>query len=270
MSEEPLVRTVSHDIEIDMGGRSQLVFSSAVHDRATFSFERVRFTLDGDELTPIEVVEDDGTRLHLLELTKPGRLGAHYEAVIEGQSRPNEPKRLDEVIYRRPSRYAESDYLGPTSRAMFTGLKGWALIDAVEDWVHGNLRYLPGASIPTDGAEQTLMHRKGVCRDYAHLVCALLRAHDVPARLVSVYAPQLKPMDFHAVAEVLVDGAWYVIDATRLAPRERMLRIATGRDAADTAWLTNTLASLKIASMKVAASSNRELEVDPSTRVQLR
>ena len=39
-----------------------------------------------------------------------------------------------------------------------------------------------------------------------------------PARVVSVYAPGLYPMDFHAVAEALVDGQWRVVDATLLAP----------------------------------------------------
>ncbi|WP_454295956.1 transglutaminase domain-containing protein [Salana multivorans] len=39
---------------------------------------------------------------------------------------------------------------------------------------------MPGSSLPTDGAERTLLARQGVCRDYAHLVVALLRALDVP------------------------------------------------------------------------------------------
>ena len=40
-----------------------------------------------------------------------------------------------------------------------------------------------------EGASDTLMAGAGVCRDDAHLVIALLRALDVPARLVAVYAP---------------------------------------------------------------------------------
>ena len=56
--------------------------------------------------------------------------------------------------------------------------------------------------------------------------------------VVAVYAPGCDPMDFHAVAEAWVDDAWHIVDATRLAPREAMVRIATGRDAADTAFLT--------------------------------
>ena len=79
----------------------------------------------------------------------------------------------------------------------------------------------------------------GVCRDYAHLVIASLRALSVPARLVAVYAPGCQPMDFHAVAESFVDGAWRVVDATCLAPRQSMVRIATGRDAADVALTTS-------------------------------
>jgi transglutaminase-like putative cysteine protease len=69
-------------------------------------------------------------------------------------------------------------------------------------------------------------------------VIALLRAMDVPARYVACYAPRLDPMDFHAVAEVLVEGEWSVVDATRLAPRTSLVRIGTGRDAADCAFLS--------------------------------
>src|SRR6478736_7634733 len=50
-----------------------------------------------------------------------------------------------------------------------------------------------------------LLAGNGVCRDYAHPVVTLLRAVNVPARLVAVYAPGLSPMDFHAVAEAYVD-----------------------------------------------------------------
>jgi len=65
------------------------------------------------------------------------------------------------------------------------------------------------------GTGPTLLAGAGVCRDYAHLVIAVLRAVNVPARLVSVYAPGCQPMDFHAVAEAYVDGQWRVVDATR-------------------------------------------------------
>ena len=49
---------------------------------------------------------------------------------------------------------------------------------------------------------------------------------------------QLYPQDFHAVFEVHLNGIWYVIDGTRKAPLNGMIRIATGRDASDAAVAT--------------------------------
>ncbi len=102
--------------------------------------------------------------------------------------------------------------------------------------------------------------------DYAHLVVALLRALDVPARLVAVYAPGLDPMDFHAVAEAYIDGAWHVVDATALAPRSTLLRIATGRDAADTAFLTTIGGLVALRMLNVTATVD-DLPLDDMTRL---
>jgi len=95
-----------------------------------------------------------------------------------------------------------------------------------------------GSSGPLDSAVDTLLAGEGVCRDFAHLTIALCRAQEIPARLVAVYAPGLSPMDFHAVVEARVEGRWQVLDPTRLAPRGALVRIATGQDAADTAFLS--------------------------------
>jgi transglutaminase-like putative cysteine protease len=67
---------------------------------------------------------------------------------------------------------------------------------------------------------------------------AFCRALNVPARYVTCYAYQLQPPDFHACFEVLINGMWYLFDATRLAPLNGLVRIATGRDAADAAVCT--------------------------------
>ncbi|SLF21967.1 transglutaminase-like enzyme, predicted cysteine protease [Mycobacteroides abscessus subsp. massiliense] len=132
----------------------------------------------------------------------------------------------------------------------------------MSSWVGTRLTYSPGSSDPIDGAVDTLLSGAGVCRDYAHLVVALLRAVKVPARLVAVYAPGCDPMDFHAVAEAVVDNRWRVVDATCLAPRQTMVRITTGRDAADTAFLDNHGGQIVLNESIVAAVVDGELPED--------
>jgi transglutaminase-like putative cysteine protease len=205
---------------------------------------------DGSELAIREVLDTHGTRLHIFD-SPGGRVVLDYRVEIEGALPSVNHTEVDEIRYLWPSRYCESDTLGPTARSQFAGLVGQDLLAAVSSWVRRELAYLPEFTSPIDGAVRTLLSRRGVCRDFAHLVVALLRALDVPARFASVYAPGLYPMDFHAVAEAYVEGDWYVIDGTGLAPRQSMMRIATGRDAADTAFLSTRRGFATIESMQI-------------------
>lgn len=151
-------------------------------------------------------------------------------SVTSISSRPRPATELEQVVARRPSRYCPSDRLLDTARRFADPAA--APIERVRAAVHHvntTLSYVPDASGPHTDAIETLDGRTGVCRDYAHAVVALCRALDVPARVAAVYAPGLSPMDFHLVAETVLDGVWYVWDATRLAPRPTMIRIGTGR-----------------------------------------
>jgi transglutaminase-like putative cysteine protease len=188
-------------------------------------------------------------------------MAVDYALEVEGRAAPAIASELDTITYLRPSRYAQSDSLTPVARAEFAGLSGHPLVQAISDWVFEHIHYVPGSSQPTDGATRTLTSRQGVCRDFAHVAIAFLRGMEIPARMVSVYAPGLSPMDFHAVVEAFVDGEWWVIDPSRLAPRQSLLRIATGRDAADTAWLTSNWTDLSVTSMSVTATVD-ELPTD--------
>ena len=263
-----MLRTVSARLELAIEGRANMVFSIAAAKGSHVASERLSFILDGVPLVATELTDLHGTRLHQL-VSDRGTMIAEYSAEIAGTAAPAAEIDLDLVTYLRPSRYCESDSLTPTARSEFAGLSGHDLLTAVTLWVSERLRYVPGSSQPTDGAEQTLLARRGVCRDYAHLVIALLRALDVPARMVAVYAPGLEPMDFHAVAEAWVDGAWWVVDATRLAPRRSMLRISTGRDAADTAFLTNHWADVTLLDLRVVAVVDDFRLDDPAELVRL-
>jgi hypothetical protein len=134
-------------------------------------------------------------------------------------------------------------------------------------WVDVNIAYVAGSSRPIDGAVATLLGREGVCRDFAHLTAALLRANNVAARVVSVYAPGLTPMDFHVVTEACIDGSWYVVDPTCLAPREAMVRIATGADASEVAFITTLRGVVELNYMSVSATTDDALPSDDVMRL---
>ncbi len=255
-------RTVIAHLECDVITPVDMVLSVAVADGPTISSESIVVTVDSEPVEVIEVADDHGTRLHVAHGVRAGALVVDYSATVTSLAAPSVVRPVDLVRYLRPSRYCESDRLAPVARGEFAGVTGTDLLTAVSSWVGTRLYYVPNSSRHTDGAAATLLSRRGVCRDYAHLVIAFLRACDVPARLVSVYAPGLSPMDFHAVAEAYIEGAWHVVDATRRAPRSTMVRIATGRDAADAAFLTNNRGIITLTGMEVVAYTDERLPFD--------
>ena len=213
-----------------------------------------------------EITDDHGTRLHAAEGVGAGRLRVDYARSLSRPHRGGAAGRTTCSATSGPSRYCESDRLGAFARARVRRARtAWPCSTPCRAGSATRVSYMPGSSRPTDGAVATLLARQGVCRDFAHLVIALLRACDVPARLVSVYAPGLSPMDFHAVAEAHVDGEWNVVDATCLAPRTAMVRIATGRDAADTAFLSTAGDMVDLTDIDVTASSDGVLPSDDIT-----
>ncbi|GJM36868.1 MAG: putative transglutaminase-like protein [Acidimicrobiales bacterium] len=224
--------------------------------------ESLEVAIDGVATDVRSIDGDHGGRIDVLPALEPGRLVLDYTTTIAGTAPPALVADADWVRYVQPSRYCESDRLGGFARVQFADLTGIDLVLAITDWVRGNILYVPGASRPTDGAVATFLAREGVCRDFSHLAVALMRANDLPARVVSVFAPGLSPMDFHAVTEVLLDGQWIVVDPTGLAPRQSMLRIATGHDAAATAFMTSIGGQVDLTGIAVGAVVNPELPVD--------
>jgi transglutaminase-like putative cysteine protease len=229
-------RQVSAYLQLDVTAPALLGLQVSVATRPA----QERLTVcAGSELLPVrEVGAPHRGRVHVVD-APVSQLVIDYSATVEGEVPVPDGGEHDRLLYMRPSRYCPSDKLLATASAEFGGIPGPAeIVTAVRDWVARRLSYVSGSSGPTDDAIDTLLLGQGECRDYAHLAVALLRAQDVPARLAAVYAPGLDPMDFHAVVEAYVDGGWRLLDATGLAPRPSMLRIATGRDASDTAFLS--------------------------------
>jgi transglutaminase-like putative cysteine protease len=166
--------------------------------------------------------------------------------VVERQFEPLDglpvtPRRAlpaDVIPYLWPSRFCESDRFVSFIAREFGHLQGGSQVAAMAGWIHDNVDYRIGASNEKTSALDTFIAREGVCRDYSHVMAAFTRAAGIPARLVSAYAWQLDPPDFHAVVDVWLDGRWRLVDASGLAPIEGLVRIAVGRDATDISFMT--------------------------------
>jgi transglutaminase-like putative cysteine protease len=259
-------RVVTAELDLELAASVDLIFQIAVAQPVPLRSEELTFTqfdpLQGDRIyTPTEIIDQSGSRLHRLT-ADAGPLQVRYRAVVDGPTASVNTSDLEAITFLRPSRYCQSDEVFAQARRQFRGLAGHDLIAAVSDFVASSVTYTPGLSAGTDSAVTTLMTGQGVCRDYAHVVIALLRAMDVPARYAACYAPGLRPMDFHAVAEAYLDGAWYVIDGTRLADRRSLVRIATGRDAADCAFLSYYGGQVSLAHMQVDAWTEDAVAAD--------
>jgi transglutaminase-like putative cysteine protease len=252
---------VASTLTYDVGAPSRIALQVAI--AAAPDDEALTVTAGGQ---PVPVTLLPGSRTHLVE-APPGRLVVTYTAAPGAAGGPPAaPTALDRIVALRPSRYCPSDRLAGYAAARFgAGADPVATVRAVVDHVHRRLTYTGGVSGPITDAADTLLAGAGVCRDFAHLVATLCRAVNVPARVAAVYAPGLDPMDFHLVVETAVDDAWWVWDATRLAPRQSLIRVATGRDAADVAFATILRGDVTPVGMEITAVADGDLPVDDHT-----
>ncbi len=185
-----------------------------------------------------------------LRLQAPaGVLKLHYRASVHVAARPRDVDAPELPVHElpdalmhhlMPTRYCESDLLARAAMKLFGDLPpGYARVQAISDWIHDNIDYLPGSTDTTSTACHVLQQRAGVCRDFAHLGVTFCRALNIPARLAVGYVRFTEPPpDFHAVFEAYLGGQWVMFDPTRLAPVEHLVRIASGRDAKDVAFST--------------------------------
>ena len=145
----------------------------------------------------------------------------------------------DAIRYLMPSRYCQSDQLQSFVAAEFGNSAGGQRIADLRDWINTRFAYVSGSSDGQTTAVDAFVQRKGVCRDFAHVMIALARASSIPARFASVYAPYVTPQDFHAVAEVYLGGTWHLVDPTGMATADQIARIGVGLDAAEVAFLAS-------------------------------
>lgn len=224
--------------------------AAALPEQAVVAWETVLPA--AEHLARIAAQDDIGERIWL---RAHGRCEVAYSARVEvtrllagiGALNRLAPHELpaETVQYLFDSRYCPSDRFQPFVEAEFGALDGGARIAAMRDWIAENFTYVLGSSTSTTTALDSFVERRGICRDYAHVLITLARASAIPARYCSVYAPGVDPPDFHAVAEVFLadpaiggGGAWHIVDATEMADPAETVKIGVGRDAADVSFMT--------------------------------
>jgi transglutaminase-like putative cysteine protease len=201
-----------------------------------------------------EVFVDGQTQARHLRLKAgAGLLRVAHESTVEITQHHSDPQQLREVpvaelppavlAYLYPSRYCESDRLHYFAVQQFGHLaQGHARVQAIRDWVHQHVKFTSNSSSSTTSACDTLASGQGVCRDFAHLMIALCRAVNIPARFATGFDfgadPILGPPDFHAYVEVWLGRRWYLFDPSGTAIPMGFVRLATSRDAADAAFAT--------------------------------
>ena len=201
-----------------------------------------------------EVACDPATDSRFMRLhADQGLLIVTYEATVTVDHHCAEPDTLTEVPVRclplgvmpyvYPSRYCQSDRLLNLALAEFGQLSpGYSRVLAIQHWVQKQLTFTSNTTTSTTSAVDSLIERVGVCRDFTHLMIALCRALNIPARIVSStdYGadPALGPPDFHAYTEVYLGDRWYLFDPSGTGIPMGFIRVGTGRDAADVAFTT--------------------------------
>lgn len=141
-----------------------------------------------------------------------------------------------------------------------------ATVRSVVDWVRSTMRYEPGTTEVGTPVSEVLEQQHGVCQDFAHLTCALLRSLEIPARYVSGYfAPKdLEPgetvqAESHAWIEALVEGTgWLPADPTNdVEPGPRHVKVGHGRDYTDVVPFQGIHAVSASQTLDVAVSISR-------------
>jgi transglutaminase-like putative cysteine protease len=229
-------------------------FIFTVHAAQTGHQNIIAERVDISQTVAYTVYPDPVTGTRFMRLTAdPGPLNVRYSATVDIEHHSELPGRIAEVPiadippsvihYIYPSRYCQSDRLRRIATREFGHLaQGYGRVQAICEWVRQRTAFMIGSSNISTASVDTLVEQVGVCRDFAHLMIALCRAVNIPARFVTGIDygadPALGPMDFHAYVEAFLGGRWYLFDPTGISPPMGLVRIGTGRDAADVSFAT--------------------------------
>lgn len=243
---------LSIELDYDIAAPSDFIFN--IHAAHTERQQVLTERLSLSQNLPFAVDEDLASHNRYLRLSAAaGHLQVRYDATVDLLHHVEQPGRIAEVPVARlptqvlgciyPSRYCQSDrLLKLASREFGQRQQGYRRVQGIRDWVLQRTVFTQGTSDSNTSAIDTLLSTVGVCRDFAHLMIALCRAVNIPARFATGIDygadPILGPTDFHAYVEAYLGDRWYIFDPSGTAIPMGFVRFGTGRDAADVAFAT--------------------------------
>lgn len=273
-----MIFEVAAELEYEVRFRSAMILSIHAQESASQQILREEFHIH-PQVPHTEFKDDSGNRFVRLDTQDHKQLSLRYAATVDCDFGVRRAARIaatpvthldhGDVPFLFPSRYCQSDRLGKLAWDLFGNYATpHEKVVKITEWIYDNVSYTRGSTNAGTSAYDTVTQREGVCRDFAHLGIALCRALNIPARYFTGYAYALEPPDFHACFECLIGDEWMVFDATRLAHLNGLVRIATGRDAADTA-VASVFGSVNCKRMKVSCELGPDQKFVPIRSEQL-
>jgi transglutaminase-like putative cysteine protease len=257
--QETMLIRLGYDIQFDVPAPLAYVAQLRVHSSRTADLREPDQLVVESNGQPVATHEysDSYGNICTRFLAPAGQLRLSNSTLIEDSGLPDPialeardipPHELNDelLIFLLNSRYCEVDKLSPIAHDLFGSVApGWQRVQAICSWVNSKVTFGYRYARPTMTALDVFNERVGVCRDFQHLAVTFCRCMNIPARYVAGYLgdigvpPSPSPMDFSAWFEAYLDGRWWSFDARHNKPRIGRVLMATGRDAADVAFLTS-------------------------------
>lgn len=161
----------------------------------------------------------------------------HFKVNVTGRvfEQEGEDTALPHPVFLHSTRATMIDEGLKAIAAAYAGEKrDYTLAVRVMQDVHARLQYTPGATGADTSAAQALALGQGVCQDYAHIFCAVMRRLGVPTRYVAGLNYGCGAT--HAWNECYIDGRWRAFDCTNNKPAcDGYVKFCCGTDAEECA-----------------------------------
>lgn len=224
-----------------------------------------------------------GNRVHHFNiLAQHDRVAILAAAVVDTHPQPRDfslcqavyPLDLEAVELDSRSFLTLDGPLGPTPQLaplidQLAPRKGMPISDLaleISRYICTHFEYAPAVTLASSPIDDLLTHGKGVCQDFTHLMIALLRTFEVPARYVSGYIHRPgRQSQSHAWCEVWLPGCgWVGMDPTNdQIVGDHFIKVAVGRSFMDVPPNKGVYRGKATETISVRVET-RELERQPS------